>query len=60
GIGIGNVTSLPPLIAQAEFSRTEVAGAIALATAIAQATYAFAAAVFGLLREWPVRGCSLC
>lgn len=53
GIGIGNVTSLPPLIAQSEFARVDVARAIALATAIAQATYAFAPAAFGLLREWP-------
>ncbi len=53
GIGIGNVTSLPPLIAQVEFARADVARAIALATAIAQASYAFAPAAFGLLREWP-------
>lgn len=51
GIGIGNVTSLPPLIAQAEFSRVDVPRAIALATAIAQATYAFAPALFGVIRE---------
>ncbi|NJO37406.1 MAG: hypothetical protein HC871_07000 [Rhizobiales bacterium] len=52
GLGIGNVTSLPPLIAQAEFARIDVPRAIALATAIAQAAYAFAPAVFGFMREW--------
>jgi MFS family permease len=50
GLGIGNVTSLPPLIAQAEFARADVARAIAIATAVAQAAYAFAPAVFGGLR----------
>jgi len=53
GVGIGNVTSLPPLIAQAEFAQSDVARAIALATAIAQASYAFAPAIFGLIRELP-------
>ena len=52
GFGIGNVTSLPPLIAQAEFAESDVSRAIALATAIAQATYAFAPAVFGMVRIW--------
>lgn len=56
GFGIGNVTSLPPLIAQLEFARCDLARAIALATAIAQATYAFAPALFGLLREWATAG----
>jgi hypothetical protein len=51
GVGIGNVTSLPPLIAQAEFARADVPRAIALSTAISQATFAFAPAVFGALRE---------
>lgn len=50
GPGIGNVTSLPPLIAQAEFARADVARAIAIATAVAQAAYAFAPAVFGGMR----------
>ena len=52
GVGIGNVTSLPPLIADAEFAPTDVPRAIALSTAAAQATFAFAPALFGLLREW--------
>lgn len=51
GAGIGNATSLPPLIAQAEFPGEQVGRVVALIVAVAQATYAFAPAVFGLLRE---------
>ena len=51
GSGIGNATSLPPLIAQAEFRREQTARVIALMVAISQATYAFAPAFFGLLRS---------
>jgi MFS transporter len=54
GAGIGNATSLPPLIAQAEFAREDVARAIALIVAIAQAAYAFAPAIFGALRTVPL------
>jgi MFS family permease len=50
GAGIGNTTSLPPLIAQVEFARTDVPRVVALITAISQATYAFAPAAFGILR----------
>ncbi len=56
GLGIGNVTSLPPLIAQVEFARLDVPRAVALGTAISQATFAFAPATFGLLREWSSNG----
>lgn len=51
GLGIGNVTSLPPLILHQEFSKADVFRAIALSTAITQALFAFAPAIFGLLRE---------
>ncbi|WP_447800651.1 MFS transporter [Pseudomonas kilonensis] len=51
GSGIGNATSLPPLIAQTEFSREQTARVIALMVAISQATYAFAPALFGLVRS---------
>jgi MFS family permease len=51
GIGIGNLTSLPALIAQAEFRPADLPRVVALMTAIGQAGYAFAPAVFGLLRE---------
>ena len=49
GSGIGNATSLPPLIAQAEFLRADLQRVVALVVAIAQATYAFAPALFGAL-----------
>jgi MFS family permease len=52
GLGIGNLTSLPPLIAQREFDRADVAGVVALVVAINQATFALAPAVFGALRDW--------
>ena len=51
GSGIGNATSLPPLIAQVEFAREDVARVVALIVAIAQASYAFAPAAFGLVRD---------
>ena len=51
GSGIGNATSLPPSIAQQEFARDDVARVVALIVAIAQATYAFAPAVFGTLLQ---------
>jgi hypothetical protein len=51
GIGFGNSTSLPPLIAQTEFVDEDVPRVVALIVGISQAGYAFAPAVFGLLRE---------
>ncbi len=51
GIGFGNATSLPPLIAQVEFDRRDVPRAVALIVAIAQGSFAFAPAVFSLIRE---------
>jgi MFS family permease len=58
GAGIGNATSLPPLIAQVEFAKEDVPRVVALIIAIAQATYAFAPAVFGFIREltWETAG----
>jgi MFS family permease len=50
GLGIGNTTSLPPLIAQAEFSDRDILRVVAWITAISQASYAFSPAVFGELR----------
>ncbi|MEZ5729539.1 MAG: MFS transporter [Burkholderiaceae bacterium] len=49
GSGIGNATSLPPLIAQAEFPARDVGRVVARVVAIAQASYAFAPAVFGII-----------
>lgn len=51
GVGIGNVTSMPPLIAQVEFVKEDVPRVVALVVAIGQGTYAFAPAAFGLIRE---------
>jgi hypothetical protein len=50
GAGIGNTTSLPPLIAQVEFSRADVQRVVPLIVAVGQGTYAFAPAAFGWLR----------
>jgi MFS family permease len=52
GLGIGNLLSLPPLIAQAEWPAAQVGAVVALITAVNQAFYAFAPAIFGLLREF--------
>src|SRR4029079_14873634 len=52
GVGIGNVTSMPPLIAQVEFVKDDVPRVVALNVAIGQATYAFAPAAFGFIREF--------
>jgi MFS family permease len=51
GAGIGNATSLPPLVAQVEFSKVDVPRVVALITAISQASYAFAPAAFAVLRN---------
>ncbi|SED57819.1 MFS transporter [Rhodobacter sp. 24-YEA-8] len=56
GLGIGNATSLPPLIAQQEFSPAVTARVVLLIVAIGQAGYAFAPAAFGLLRPGDTAG----
>ena len=52
GLGFGNATSLPPLIAQVEFVKDDVARAVAVVVGMAQAAYAFAPATFGLIRAF--------
>ncbi len=52
GLGIGNLLSLQPLIAQAEWPPAEVPQVMALLTAVNQGFYAFAPAGFGLLFQW--------
>ena len=52
GAGIGNATSLPPLIAQAEFSRQHSQRVVALIVATAQGCYAFAPAIFGMVKAY--------
>ncbi|SQG00273.1 major facilitator superfamily protein 42 [Paucimonas lemoignei] len=51
GAGIGNATSLPPLIAQAEFTRQQSQRVVALIVATAQGCYAFAPAIFGVVKS---------
>ncbi len=50
-LGVGNLISLPPLIAQREFRPADVVTVVALVTAINQAVFAFAPAIFGGLRD---------
>lgn len=52
GAGIGNATSLPPMIAQTEFVKEDIGRVVALIVAIGQGSYAFAPAVFGLIRDY--------
>ena len=52
GSGIGNATSLPPLIAQVEFVTEDVARVVPLVVAISQGSFAFAPLMFGLIREF--------
>jgi len=52
GAGIGNVTSMPPLIAQVEFVPADVPRVVSLIVAISQAAYAFAPAAFGIVRDF--------
>jgi hypothetical protein len=51
GLGLGNATSLPPLIVQQDFAPVDTARVVALVTACSQACYAFAPAAFGALRD---------
>jgi hypothetical protein len=50
GAGIGNATSLPPLIAQVEFVKADVQRVVSLIVAISQGSYSFAPAAFGAIR----------
>jgi hypothetical protein len=50
GLGIGNTASLPPLIAQGEFTASDLPRAVALVLGVSQACYAFAPLAFGALR----------
>ncbi len=63
GLGLGNLLSLPPLIAQAEWPAAQVGAVVALVTAVNQGFYAFAPAIFGLLRDlagdWTVPAAAL-
>jgi hypothetical protein len=50
GLGIGNTASLPPLIAQSEFTSADLPRAVALVMGVGQGCYAFAPLAFGALR----------
>jgi MFS family permease len=51
GLGVGNVVSLQPLIAQAEFGRSEVARVVGLTTAFGQAIFSVAPGILGALHD---------
>ncbi len=51
GLGVGNLLTLPPLIAQREFPPETISRVVALITAVNQAVFAFAPAVLGILRD---------
>jgi hypothetical protein len=59
GLGFGNATSLPPLIAQVEFTADDVPRVTALIVALAQGGYAIAPAFFGLIRGFASAGPSM-
>jgi len=61
GLGIGNATSLPPLIAQTDFAPVDVPRVVARSVALSQALYAFAPTVLaglivGTSHEAPMLG----
>jgi MFS family permease len=51
GLGLGNLVSLPPLIAEREFATVDLGRAVALIIAVNQAVFSFAPAVFGALHD---------
>ncbi|WP_158931814.1 MFS transporter [Acidisphaera sp. S103] len=50
GLGIGTTASMPPLIAQGEFTPSDLPRAVALVMGISQGCFAFAPLAFGTLR----------
>jgi hypothetical protein len=59
GLGIGNATSMPPLIAQSEFAPPVVPRVVARCVAMAQALYAFAPMVFAAVLSHGAAGAPL-
>ena len=51
GLGLGNLVSLPPLIAEREFAPADLGRAVALIIAINQAVFSLAPAAFGALHD---------
>ena len=55
GFGIGNVTLLPPLIAQAEFDQADVLRVVSLIIALSQGASAFAPSLLGAIRATEIQ-----
>ena len=51
GLGVGNVVSMPALIAQREFRAADVGTVVALVVAISQAVFALAPAILGAVHD---------
>jgi MFS family permease len=51
GLGIGNLITLPPLIAEREFAVADLGRVVGLVIAINQALFSFAPAIFGALHD---------
>jgi len=51
GLGVGNIVSLPPLVAQVEFNRADIPRIMGLVTAVNQALFAFAPGVIGAVHD---------
>ncbi|HYA81576.1 MAG TPA: YbfB/YjiJ family MFS transporter, partial [Methylocystis sp.] len=51
GLGLGNLVSLPPLIAEREYATADLGRVVGLAIAINQAFFSFAPGVFGALHD---------
>jgi fucose permease len=51
GLGVGNAISVPPVIANEEFTGVNARRVVALIVAISQGAYAFAPAAFGVVRD---------
>jgi MFS family permease len=52
GLGVGNASSVPPVIANLEFAGRDAVRAVASIVAISQGAYAIAPTVFGLFRQF--------
>jgi MFS family permease len=56
GVGFGNGTFLPPLIAHEEFAEEDAPRVVSLIVAISQGAYAFAPATFGAILAFAPKG----
>lgn len=52
GLAVGNIITLPPLIAQSEFRAVDAGRVLALSTGISQGFFAFSPAAFGLAYDY--------